>query len=186
MTELERLAALIHRRNEIDAEMALIVGRPPHAGHIGEYVASAIFGIDLHPSAVTKAHDGFFRNGPLAEKSVNIKYGSRRDGMLNLVQSSEPADHPDFYLVLTGPTIGAVSSKGLTAPWVIHAVFLFDSRALLENLTSRGIRPGVATSVRKQLWEAAMVCPDANNLALELTDTQRAALTLFRGETLAG
>lgn len=186
MTELERLAALIHRRNVIDSELAVIIGRPPHAGHIGEYVAAVIFGIDLHPSAVTKAHDGYFRNGPLAEKSANVKYGSRRDGMLNLIQSSEPADHPDFYLVLTGPTIGAVSSKGLTAPWVIHAVYLFDSRALLEYLASRGIRPGVATSVRKQLWEAAMVYPDANNPALELTDSQRAALMLFRGETPTG
>lgn len=184
MTELEQLAALIHRRNAIDSELATIIGRPAHAGHIGEYVAAAIFDIDLHSSAVTKAHDGYFRDGPLAGKSVNIKYGSRRDGLLNLAQSSDPADHPDLYLVLTGPTIGAVSSKGLAAPWVIHAVYLFESRALVEFLTGLGRTPGVATSVRKHLWEAAMVYPEASNPVFELNETQRQMLSLFRSESL--
>jgi hypothetical protein len=181
MSELDRLAELIRQRNAIDSEIAAIIGRPAHAGHIGEYVAAAIFQIDLHASAVTKTHDGYFRGGSLDGKSVNIKYGTRRDGLLNLAQTSDLSDHPDYYLVLTGPTIGAISSKGLSAPWVVHAVYLFESRTLLENLASRGIRPGVATSVRKQLWEAAMIYPDANNTALQLMEPQRAMLAFFHG-----
>ncbi len=176
MAHLEQLASLITQRNEIDAEIAAIIGRPAHVGHIGEYVAAAIFAIDLHSSAVTKAHDGYFRDGSLAGRSVNIKYGTRRDGMLNLVESTNPPDHPDFYLVLTGPTIGAVSSKGLAAPWVIHAVYLFESRSLVEYLTERGRILGIATSIRKELWEAARIYPEAQNPLLTVTRSQQAML----------
>jgi hypothetical protein len=101
--------------------------------------------------------------------------------MLNLVHSVDPADHPDFYLVLTGPTIGAVSSVGLKAPWVIHAVYLFDSRELVEHVTSLGRKPGVATSLRQARWIDAMIFPESQNLILELTTDQRSHLKLFRG-----
>jgi len=97
MTDLRRLAELIQKRNRIDGEIAAIIGRPAHAGHIGEYLAAAIFGIDLNAGANTKALDGYFRDSPLAGKSVNIKYGTRRDGMLNLAHSTDSADHPDYF-----------------------------------------------------------------------------------------
>ena len=148
-SEIQRLSRLIQKRNEVDTEIAAIIGRSAHAGHIGEYVAAVVFGIDLHTSATTKAHDGYFRDGPLAPKSVNIRYGTRRDGMLNLVQSTAPADHPDYYLVMTGPTIGPVSSAGLNAPWVIHAVYLFESHTLVECLTSLGCIPSRAVAIAK-------------------------------------
>lgn len=181
MTNLGQLAELIGRRNTVDAEIATLIGRPPHSGHIGEFVAAAIFGIDLHPSASTRTHDGFFRDGPLAGRSVNIKYGTRRDGMLNLAQSVDPADHPDFYLVLTGPIATTFSSVGLSAPWVIHALYLFESRPLVEHLTSLGRRPGVATSVRRERWSSAMIFPEPQNLLFELTTEQQSDLELFRG-----
>lgn len=181
MADLRHLAELIQRRNEVDSEIATVIGRPPHSGHIGEFVAAAIFGIDLHASAVTKSHDGFFRDGTLAGRSVNVKYGTRRDGMLNLVHSVDSIDHPDYYLVLTGPTIGTVSSVGLKAPWVIHAVYLFESRELVEHLTSLGRHPGIATSLRQALWHNAMIFPESQKPLLELTPDQRSNLELFRG-----
>jgi hypothetical protein len=180
MFNLSKLAHLIDRRNNIDNEIAALIGRPPHSGHIGEYVAAAIFGIDLHASAATKADDGRFTDGPLQGRSVNIKYGSRRDGMLNLVGSLNPADHPDVYLVLTGPTVGPISSRGLTAPWVIHAVYLFASKDLLQVLSARGRHPGIATSLRREVWEAAMLYPEPRNSLLQLTERQRADLSLFQ------
>lgn len=180
MSNLTQLAELIKRRNTIDGEIAALIDRPPHSGHIAEYVAAAIFGIDLHASASTKADDGRFVDGPLQGRSVNIKYGSRRDGTLNLVESLDPADHPDVYLVLTGPTVGALSSRGRTAPWVIHAVYLFASRDLLQALSARGRRPGVATSVLRELWEAAMIFPDPRYPIFQLTSSQRENLRLFQ------
>lgn len=180
MSQLAALAGLIQQRNAIDADIAALIGRPPHPGHIGEYVAAAIFDIDLHASAATKADDGRFASGPLAGQSVNIKYGSRQDSTLNLVESADPADHPDVYLVLAGPKVGAISSRGLAAPWVIHAVYLFVSRDLLQALSVRGRRPGTATSVRRDLWDAAMIYPEGHNARLELTTEQRDNLGLFR------
>lgn len=181
MSNLMQLANLIERRNTIDSEIAALIGRPPHSGHTAEYVASAIFKIDLNASAATKADDGRFLDGPLQGRSVNIKYGSRRDGMLNLMGSLDPGDHPDVYLVLTGPTVGAISSRGLTVPWVIHAVYLFTSEELLQALSAAGRRPGTATSLRAQLWEAAMIFPEPRNPSLQLTARQREDLRLFSG-----
>lgn len=182
MPDLRRVADLIQRRNEIDSELAALIGRPPHSGHIAEYVTAAIFGIDLHRSAATRAHDGYFARGPLAGASVNIKFGSRRDGMLNLVQSVDPVHHPGYYLVLTGPIATTFSSVGLSAPWVIHAVYLFEGQELVEHLTSLGRRPGTATSVRRTTWDAAMIYPESRNPLLPLTDQERSELALFRGK----
>lgn len=185
MPGLTQLADAIRRRNTIDAEIAALIGRPPHSGHIAEYVASAIFRIDLHASAATKASDGRFSDGSLKGRSVNIKYGSRRDGMLNLVESLDPADYPDDYLVLTGPTVGAIPSQGLTAPWVIDAVYLFASQDVLEALSAHGRRPGIATSVRREVWEAARIFPESRNPRLHLTEDQRERLRLFQGNQSA-
>src|SRR3989442_1386327 len=56
--ELEHLAALLRRRNEIDAEIGAAIGRPPTSGHLGEYVAAVVFGIKLEASAAAKGIDG--------------------------------------------------------------------------------------------------------------------------------
>jgi hypothetical protein len=46
-----RIARLLHERNAIDEEIAAITGRPMTSGHLGEWVASRIFDIELEPSA---------------------------------------------------------------------------------------------------------------------------------------
>lgn len=181
MPDLTHLADLIQQRNNVDGEIAALIGRPAHTGHIGEYVAMAIFDIALHPGAAAKASDGHFRDGPLKGQSVNIKYMSRRTGLLNLISSDDPAAHPDLYLVLTGPPGGAISMRGHTAPWVIDAVYLFVSQDLLRELSARGKRPGIATNPGRELWEVAMIFPEPRNPRLELTERQQNELRLFRG-----
>ncbi len=180
MEDLHTLASFLRIRNVVEAEISRIIGRPAHSGHIGEYVVAAIFDIELMAGASHKAIDGHFRSGPLAGSSVNIKYGSRRDGLLNLGASLDPGDHPDHYLVLTGPNIGAITSKGLSAPWVIRQVFLFESGQLLAKLALKAIRPGVATSIRKELWTDAMIYPETTTPGF-LSDLQREALYQFWG-----
>jgi hypothetical protein len=86
------------------------------------------------------------------------------------------SDALDYYLVLTGPRSAVASSKGSTRPW---RVYLFDSKDLLADLTSRGVKVGVATSVRNALWEAAEVYPTFTNLALRVSTGQSAQLALF-------
>jgi hypothetical protein len=44
------------------------------SGHLGEWIASQIFDIQLEASAVTAAVDGRFRGGPLAGRSANVKW----------------------------------------------------------------------------------------------------------------
>lgn len=149
MIDLDALAGLIRVRNTVEAELARIIGRPAHSGHIAEFVASVIFDIELHKNASQKATDGHFRSGPLQGKLVNIKYGSRRDGLLNLVSSLEVKDHPEIYLVMTGPDWSAGSSNGLAAPWVIDQVFVFEREPLVALFLPKGKAPGVATSLKK-------------------------------------
>ena len=76
------LADLLAQRNALDARIGAIIGRPALAGHMGEWIASKVFDIQLEDSAVAKAIDGRFRSGPLAGKSVNIKIHSKREGLL--------------------------------------------------------------------------------------------------------
>ncbi len=181
MIDLQGLASFIKIRNVVDEEIARTIGRPAHAGHIGEYVASAIFDIELMENAAHKAIDGHFRSGSLGGRSVNIKYGTRKDGLMNLVASLDPMHHPDDYLVLAGPSVGAISSRGLSAPWVIQQVFLFESTELLSKLATKGVKLGVGTSIRSALWSEAMIYPDPVNSRLAITDEQKQALQLFWG-----
>jgi hypothetical protein len=185
MHELNQLADLLRERNALDEQIASLIGYPPHAGHLGEYVAAAVFDIALHQSKTQKHTDGLFRAGPLAGKTVNIKYYSKQEGSLDLSASGEIADNPDYYLVLTGPRSPAATSRGRSAPWVISSVFLFDSSALLAALSLTGAKIGIASSVRSAIWQEAMIYPhtggDALRLGWELTDSQRQALAQFRG-----
>jgi len=178
---LADLAQLVRRRNTVDREIGTILGRPVHAGHFGEYIAAAIFGIDLHPSAVHKGSDGYFTDGPLAGKSVNIKYYTRGAGLLDMVANVDSTVHPDYYLVLTGPKSAAISSKGTHALWNVCFVYLFSSGELLAEVAKRPVGIGIATSVRKHLWEAAEIYPERRNpaLPLRLSPEQFAALSLF-------
>ncbi len=71
-TDIEQLAELVRARNANEVAISRIIGRPAQIGHIGEYIASKIFGIELEDSAVHPGSDGRFIDGPLAGKSVNI------------------------------------------------------------------------------------------------------------------
>ena len=177
VTHLSRLGRLLKERNQVDKEIASIIGRPAHSGHIGKFVAARIFDIELPESATQKAIGGHFASGPLAGKSVNVRYSSKDDGTLNINRDSPP----DFYLVLAGPRTPPQSSRGTTHPWVIESVFLFDGLALLKQLSEYGVKRGVATSVRRHLWDSAEVYPSPTNRALRVTQSQRAMLALFGG-----
>jgi hypothetical protein len=85
----------------------------------------------------------------------------------------------DYYLVLTGPPSGAVSSRDETRPWIIEAVFLFDARRLHAEQVARGVKHGVASSVLKRQWAAAEVYPAASNPLLTVTPCQAGMLRLF-------
>ncbi len=96
---LEKLAGLIAKRNAVCTEIARIIGRPAFDSHVAAYVASEIFGIDLHRSAANKGFDGRFREGKLTGHTVNIKWRGKADRTLNL---SPHDSSSDFYLVLAG------------------------------------------------------------------------------------
>ena len=172
--QLERLSTLIKKRSAFDAEIAGIIGRPAHAGHIADFVAAAIFGIDLLESASHKGIDGYFRDGPLKGRSVNVSYLSKREGLLNLRLDNLP----DFYLVLTGPKGPAASSRGTTQPWVIDSVFLFHGPDIVQELKKRGRKIGIATSVRAHYWDAAEIYP-SYGASYRLSPAQRDLIEMF-------
>jgi hypothetical protein len=103
---LARAAALLRKRNEIDAELARLMHRPMTSGHLGEWIAAQVFDIELEASAVAADIDGRFRSGPLQGRTVNIKWYLKREGVLDTAESTAL----DHYLVLTGPRSPAVSS----------------------------------------------------------------------------
>jgi hypothetical protein len=175
-TELSELAALLHERNFLDARIGRLINRPMTAGHAGEWIASRIFDIELEQSAVTKAIDGRFRSGALAGKTVNVKWYLKREGLVDMTEASEL----EYYLVLTGPKATARDVRTVRA-WRIDAVYLFNSRQLLEEQRARGVTVGVASGVREVQWLAAEIYPTNTNGILFLTQEQRERLSLFRG-----
>ncbi len=175
MDDLEKLVVLIRQRNEVEVEITRIIGRPAQIGHLGEYIAAKVFRIVLASSASEKGHDGRFEEGPLKGRTVNVKWYAKRESLLDI----EPRSLPDFYLVLTGPYEPAASSRGTSRPWLITSVFLFDGPRLVDELAKAGVKVGIATSVRKQLWNAAELWPNQRNTMLPLTDEQRNLLGLF-------
>jgi hypothetical protein len=172
---MQRIAELLRGRNGIDAEIAGIIQRPMTSGHLGEWIASQVFDIELEASAVNAAFDGRFRSGSLRGRTVNVKWYLKREGLLDTSES----ETLDYYLVLAGPPSAASSSRGGTRPWCIQAVFLFDARQLRAEQTARGVRHGVASSVIRQQWADAEIYPAANNTLLPVTSNQAELLTLF-------
>ena len=172
MSNLKPLASLLARRNAIDEKIVALIDRPAIRGHIGEWIAQEIFKVKLAKSANRKGFDGRFAGGPLAEKTVNVKWYGKCEGLLDI----NPDGVPDYYLVMTGPKAWPTKSR----PLVITGVFLFDAHELVNRLRERGVRLGVATGVRQHEWAAARVYPAAAPRArLTLTDAQREALKLF-------
>ncbi|WP_143049694.1 hypothetical protein [Asanoa ishikariensis] len=154
--DLARIAELLRVRNGIDARIAAITDRPMTSGHLGEWIASQIFDIDLEPSAAKAAVDGRFRSGALAGRTVNVKWYLKREGLVDVTESADL----DYYLVLAGPPGPAVSSRGTVRPWCVTAVYLFDAERLLQQLRAAGVRIGTASSVRAAHWDAAEIWPE--------------------------
>jgi hypothetical protein len=177
--DMTRIADLLRERNRIDAEIAAITGRPMTSGHLGEWIAARIFGIDLESSASAAGIDGRFTSGDLAGKTVNVKWYLKREGLLDMSSSMAL----DYYLVLAGPAGAAGSSRGSTRPWLVEAVYLFDARRLREEQATRGVKSGTAASVLAAQWLAAEVYPAAS-ARLPLTGEQAALLSLLGGRRL--
>jgi hypothetical protein len=173
--QLDRLALLLRQRNALDADIGSILGRPMTSGHAGEWIGSRVFDIELEASATAAAIDGRFRTGPLAGRTVNVKWYLLREGALDMTES----DVLDYYLVVTGPPATAATARQRLRPWVITNVYLFDARALAEDLRGRGRRIGTASSVRNEHWAAAEVYPRNGDRVLQLTQQQRDALARF-------
>ena len=179
MRDLAKLAELIRSKNAIESQISKLIERPALLGHAGEYIAAHVFGIVLEESASHRGTDGHFSDGSLGGHSVNIKWYTRQTGILDIT----PASLPDYYLVLAGRRAAALSSGGMTLPWAIESVFLFDAPALVETLSTRSVKIGIATSVTRTAWEQAESFPSQHNKALLLSDPQRELLGLF---SLAG
>jgi hypothetical protein len=179
--ELAQLATLLAERNLVDGRIAQLIDRPVERGHIGEWIAARMFDIDLHPSAVHASSDGVFRDGPLAGKTVNVKFYGKREGLLDLSVGV------DWYLVLTGPPSATASSRGTTREYRIDHVYLFDAMALHLDLESRGVNVSrVAASVRRVLWDAAEVFPTPRSPWLRLSEEQLGLLQLFAAISSTG
>ncbi len=174
---LQTLAALIHRRNELEKEISAVIQRPVTLNYLGEYIATRIFPIRVIKNAAHPAIDGYFYEGPLASCSVNIKWYAMREGTLDIT----PGFLPDYYLILAGPLPSATAQLGLRSrPWLIASAHLFDACALVDDLEERGVRVGPASSVRRELWDAAEIYPRPNNPLYLLNNEQRNLLELFR------
>jgi hypothetical protein len=163
MSDVPRVAELIRERNRIDAALSACIRRPALPGHLGDWIAAQVFGIELDQHA-TRGVDGRFADGT----TVNIRWYLSRDNLLDLRE-----DGPDRYLVLTGPRVAAD-----VRPLVVDSVHLFDSATVVADLRARGLKIGMASSVRTQLWEAAEIYP-RHNPAFPLDDGQRELLALF-------
>jgi len=175
MSDLKKLSDLIYERNRIGKSISKIIGRPALSSHIGEYIASNIFNIELEESATSKGIDGRFTEGPLKGKTVNIKIYGKREGFLDI----SLGNLADYYLVLTGPKTTPKSSKGETRPIVISNVYLFNMVKLLKELRKRKLKIGIATSVANQYWKEAEINPVNMNREYSITESQRDQIKLF-------
>jgi hypothetical protein len=176
--ELAELGALLRERNALDARLGRLVDRPASPGHIGEWIAARIFDIELEAAANAAGYDGHFTTGELAGRTVNVKTYGKREGMLAI----NPDAPLDYYLVFTGPKAAKealISTRGTLRPFCIDAVYLFDAHRLHTELQERGVKFGVATSVRTVHWDEAEIYPRSNNPLLIVSEAQRRQLELF-------
>ena len=174
--ELARLAQLLAARDALDAQIAELVGRSARPGDVGEFIAARIFDLELAASATQAGYDGEFRSGPLAGRTVNVKtYGDVLGGL-------DIGAHPcDYTLVLTGPPRGGPAGVHHHHRWRITGVYLFEMTQLLATLTARGVKIGIATSLRKADVQAAQIFPQRDRSPLQLAPDQIRLLRLFAG-----
>jgi hypothetical protein len=80
---------------------------------------------------------------------------------------------------LTGDIGDLSSSRNKTRPLVITQAFLFKMSNLMPRLKERGVKIGIATSLRNNDWIEAMIYPDQNSKELVLSSEQKRLLNLF-------
>ncbi len=175
MNDLEKLETLLSELNSIGEKISEITQRPATIGHTGEYIAAEIFDIELEESANAKGLDGHFRSGPLGGRTVNVKWYGKLEYMLDI----NPDALPDIFLVMTGPKSINPTSKGGIRPWLIDYAFLFNAAELMIELNARGVKIGIATSVRKHEFQAAEIFPNKRSMVYRMTDDQMGKLLAF-------
>lgn len=146
------------------------------SGHAEEWIAKQIFDLRLEELANAEGIDGRFQSGPLAGRTVNVKWYLKREGMLDVTRSLRL----DYYLVLAGPAVRAQDSKTLR-PWRITSVYLFDAQKLLTELQESGKRIGIASSITLKQWAAAEIYPNPMNSVLVLNERRRVQIAAFAG-----
>jgi hypothetical protein len=175
MSELKQLAELLEKKQLTDLAISKLIGRPAIPGHIGEFIASKIFKINLENSANKEGVDGTFNEGPLAGKTVNIKLYGKQEGILDIVVNNLA----DYYLILSGPKSKLSSSRGTSRPLVISNVYLFNMQELVAKLKKRLVKIGVATSVATEYWLDAELYPTNRNKEMTLTVDQKDQISRF-------
>ena len=174
MDDLQQLSSLLKQMNVVGNQIAKLIERPALTGHIGEFIASRIFEIELERSATSRGKDGVFRTGTLLGKAVNIKYYPKLETLDMRLDAL-----PEYYLVLTGPRGSTTTSRGAKRPLVIDHVFLFEAGQLCATLQARGVKIQTGTSLLRSQWDGAELFPENRSGVIHLTDAQRAMLTLF-------
>ena len=128
--------------------------------------------------------DGHFADGPLAGRSVNVKFHPKLEGLLDI----RPDGVPDYYLVLTGPRSLAMFSRGQTRPLSIQAVFLLEGAAVVEEEYARDLRSVLGKDVERaramlaRLLGDIVLRPDGDGVVAEL----RAEVTKAAGFETTG
>ena len=82
--DLERLAGLVRIKNSADAAIGELIGRPSAPGNIGEFVASAVFAIQLmksgsHPGHGHQRPESGLGGGPGLPAAAGVPAGALRD-----------------------------------------------------------------------------------------------------------
>ena len=175
MTDLSRLAELLHARNTVESNIANLLGGAVNLNTVGEYIAASIFEIRLLPTVQHHEFAGIFAGGPLAGGSVDVQWYPRREGSMYVHSSLTP----DYYLVLAGPRQESSTARAHVNPWIIASVHLFAGPKLLAALHERQVQLGAHTSVITQIWEQAEIFPRPHSPLLTLTSEQRQLLALF-------
>jgi hypothetical protein len=142
------MAALLRARNEADAVIAGLLRRPAEQGHLGEWLAVRLLELEPAPSAHRCRLGREVRSGPLAGRTVNVKSYGALQGILDLHEDDAATDE---YLVLSGTREAAGSSRGALGPLAVAHVHLIEGRPLIADLRSRGIKIGIASSVRRSV-----------------------------------
>jgi hypothetical protein len=135
------MAALLRARNEADAVIAGLLRRPAEQGHLGEWLAVRLLELEPAPSARSA------RVRSPAGRSTSKSYGALQ-GILDLHEDDAATDE---YLVLSGTREAAGSSRGALGPLAVAHVHLIEGRPLIADLRSRGIKIGIASSVRRSV-----------------------------------